>query len=103
MIMTGFGQKRIGWLYGRWVTDSATGESGVQVHAIYEPKQECTSDDINVLDGAWSVALPVARAPHRAAAQRAHDEAWSLHRQILKERSGWRSSPRCYSLRAWAS
>merc|ERR1712159_105209 len=50
MILTGFAQKRIGWLYGRWVTDGATGEPGVQVHAIYEPKQECTMDDIVLLD-----------------------------------------------------
>jgi nuclear protein localization family protein 4 len=50
MIMTGFACKRVGWLYGRWVTDPATGEEGVQVHAIYEPKQECTCDDIAVVD-----------------------------------------------------
>jgi len=50
MIMTGFGQKRVGWLYGRWVSDSATGEAGVQVHAIYEPKQDCTADAIQLLD-----------------------------------------------------
>lgn len=50
MILTGFAQKRVGWLYGRWVTDEATGEAGVQVHAIYEPKQECTCDEIRLLD-----------------------------------------------------
>merc|ERR1719267_282719 len=27
MILTGFRQKRVGWLYGRWVTDSASGEA----------------------------------------------------------------------------
>jgi hypothetical protein len=45
MILTGFAQKRVGWLYGRWVTDEATGEAGVQVHAIYEPKQGAPSAD----------------------------------------------------------
>merc|ERR1719271_1623215 len=50
MILTGFRQKRVGWLYGRWVSDSATGEAGVQVHAIYEPKQDCTTTDIKVLE-----------------------------------------------------
>ncbi len=49
MIATGFMQKRVGYLYGRWVTDEATGEDGVQVHAIYEPSQECTSDEVNLL------------------------------------------------------
>jgi len=50
MILTGFRQKRVGWLLGRWVSDPATAEEGVQVHAIYEPQQDCTSDDINVID-----------------------------------------------------
>ena len=50
MILTGFRQKRVGWLYGRWVTDGASGEPGVQVHAIYEPKQDCTSDEIHLID-----------------------------------------------------
>merc|ERR1719240_1810772 len=50
MILTAFKQKRVGWLYGRWVTDPANGEAGVQVHAIYEPKQECTSDEIVLID-----------------------------------------------------
>jgi len=46
MIATGFMQKRVGYLYGRWVTDAATGEHGVQVHAIYEPQQESTSEEV---------------------------------------------------------
>lgn len=50
MILTGFKCKRVGWLYGRWVSDDATGDLGVQVHAIYEPRQDCTSDDILVHD-----------------------------------------------------
>jgi len=50
MIQMNFMQKRIGWLLGRWVTDSATGEAGVQVHSIYEPKQDCTDSVIRVLD-----------------------------------------------------
>jgi hypothetical protein len=54
MILTGFRQKRVGWLYGRWVTDGVTREHGVQVHAIYEPKQECTCDEIHVLEDAES-------------------------------------------------
>ena len=48
MIMIGFGCKRVGWLYGRWVEDPATGEVGAQVHAIYEPSQDCTPDDLLV-------------------------------------------------------
>merc|ERR1719409_1510080 len=40
MMLTGFGAKRVGWLYGRWVTDEASGDLGVQVHAIYEPPQD---------------------------------------------------------------
>ena len=50
MILTGFKCKRVGWLYGRWVTDEVTGDAGVQVHAIYEPRQDCTSDSILVHD-----------------------------------------------------
>ena len=49
MIATGFMQKRIGYLYGRWVTDAVTGDEGVQVHTIYEPAQECTSEDVQLL------------------------------------------------------
>ena len=52
MLLTGFKCKRVGWLYGKWVTDEASGEPGVQVHAIYEPKQDCTSDSIVVHDDA---------------------------------------------------
>lgn len=48
MIMIGFACKRVGWLLGRWVEDPATGEHGVQVHAIYEPSQDCTSSDLLV-------------------------------------------------------
>ena len=40
----------MGWLYGRWVTDAATGEQGVQVHAIYEPAQNSTFEDIVLED-----------------------------------------------------
>ena len=50
MIATGFMQKRVGYLYGRWVTDAASGEQGVQVHAIYEPQQECTDQQIVLVD-----------------------------------------------------
>ena len=49
MIATGFMQKRVGYLYGRWVTDAASGELGVQVHAIYEPQQESTSEEVVVV------------------------------------------------------
>ena len=52
MIATGFMQKRIGYLYGRWVTDAVTGDEGVQVHTIYEPAQECTSEDVQLLPDA---------------------------------------------------
>ena len=47
-ILTGFHMKRVGWLYGRWVTDAATGDVGVQVHAIYEPPQDNTNEDIRL-------------------------------------------------------
>jgi hypothetical protein len=50
MIATGFLCKRIGLLYGRWVTDEASGEAGVQVHAIYEPAQDCTSEELVLVD-----------------------------------------------------
>jgi len=52
MMLTNFGSKRVGWLYGRWVTDEASGEAGVQVHAIYEPAQDCTADTITLQDDA---------------------------------------------------
>jgi nuclear protein localization family protein 4 len=47
-LATGFGSKRAGYLYGRWVTSEA-GEAGVEVHAIYEPRQQSTADEV-VLD-----------------------------------------------------
>ena len=50
MMLTNFGTKRVGWLYGRWVADEASGEAGVQVHAIYEPAQDCTADTITLQD-----------------------------------------------------
>eukprot|EP00308_Calcidiscus_leptoporus_P012219 CAMPEP_0119354118 /NCGR_PEP_ID=MMETSP1334-20130426/3174_1 /TAXON_ID=127549 /ORGANISM="Calcidiscus leptoporus, Strain RCC1130" /LENGTH=438 /DNA_ID=CAMNT_0007367587 /DNA_START=64 /DNA_END=1380 /DNA_ORIENTATION=- len=49
MIVCGFGSKRLGVLYGKWTEDDE-GKAGVQVHAVYEPKQESTSDDIVLLD-----------------------------------------------------
>ena len=52
MLAMGFMQKRIGYLYGRWVTDAVTGDEGVQVHTIYEPAQECTSEDVQLLPDA---------------------------------------------------
>jgi len=52
MISTGFMCKRIGYLYGRWVTDEVSGERGVQVHAIFEPAQDSTSDEIVIKEDA---------------------------------------------------
>lgn len=49
MIGCGFGSKRLGVLYGKWVEDDE-GKAGVQVHAVYEPKQESTSEDIALLE-----------------------------------------------------
>ena len=51
MIGIGFGCKRFGYAYGRWCDDDSKGEleAGVQVHAIYEPAQDCTSDEIVLL------------------------------------------------------
>ena len=51
MLLTGFQCKRVGHLYGRWVDDDE-GHPGVQVHAIYEPKQDCTADEIVVVEDA---------------------------------------------------
>ena len=52
MLMSGFGCKRLGYLYGRWVTDEAEGAPGVAVHAIYEPKQDSTAEEIVLQDDA---------------------------------------------------
>jgi len=41
--------KRVGYLYGRWAEDEA-GQPGVQVHAIYEPPQDCNLEEIRLLD-----------------------------------------------------
>jgi len=51
MIQMGFQSKRVGYLYGRWTADEE-GAAGVQVHAIYEPAQECTQNDIVVNEDA---------------------------------------------------
>lgn len=48
MIAVGFGCKRFCHLYGRWAENEA-GEGGVEVHAIYEPAQESTPDEIVLL------------------------------------------------------
>ncbi|KAL1522409.1 hypothetical protein AB1Y20_017399 [Prymnesium parvum] len=47
-LMTNFSCKRVGFLYGQWVSDDSG--NGVEVHSIYEPKQDCTSDEIILLD-----------------------------------------------------
>jgi len=49
MILCGFQSKRLGILYGKWVEDDE-GNSGVQVHAIFEPKQDSTSEEIALLE-----------------------------------------------------
>jgi len=41
--------KRVGFLYGKWVEDDA-GQPGVEVHAIFEPKQESSAEEIVLLD-----------------------------------------------------
>ena len=51
MIGGGFMCKRVGYLYGKWV-EAAEGEPGVQVHAIFEPKQDSTADEIVLVDDA---------------------------------------------------
>ena len=63
MILTNFGAKRVGWLLGRWVTDSASGEEGVQVHAIYEPKQDAPPTP------STSPTTPRARSASRSSAR----------------------------------
>lgn len=49
MIGSGFMCKRVGYLYGKRV-EAAQGEPGVQVHAIFEPKQDSTADEIVLVD-----------------------------------------------------
>eukprot|EP00325_Prymnesiales_sp_UTEX-LB-985_P030520 CAMPEP_0174721042 /NCGR_PEP_ID=MMETSP1094-20130205/35187_1 /TAXON_ID=156173 /ORGANISM="Chrysochromulina brevifilum, Strain UTEX LB 985" /LENGTH=437 /DNA_ID=CAMNT_0015921653 /DNA_START=66 /DNA_END=1379 /DNA_ORIENTATION=+ len=55
MIQMGFQSKRVGYLYGRWTADDE-GSAGVQVHAIYEPAQDCTSNDIVLKEDAEAEA-----------------------------------------------
>jgi len=49
MLLTGFQCKRVGYLYGQWVKGD-DGAAGVAVHAIYEPKQDCTPTDIHLIE-----------------------------------------------------
>jgi len=62
MIVCGFGSKRLGMLYGKWVEDDE-GKTGVQVHAIYEPKQDSTSEAIVLLADAEADAKVAALTP----------------------------------------
>ena len=55
MIGGGFLCKRVGYLYGKWVEDGE-GQPGVQVHAIYEPKQDSTAHEIVLVDDAEAEA-----------------------------------------------
>jgi len=48
-MLTGFQCKRVGYLFGQWVKGE-DGAGGVAVHAIYEPKQECTPSEIQLLE-----------------------------------------------------
>uniref|UniRef100_A0A7S3BA92 MPN domain-containing protein n=1 Tax=Haptolina ericina TaxID=156174 RepID=A0A7S3BA92_9EUKA len=48
MMLTGFQCKRVGYLYGTWVKEE--GGNGIAVHAIFEPKQDCTHSDIRLLE-----------------------------------------------------
>jgi len=63
MIGGGFMCKRVGYLYGKWIDDPNAEEgkwedgkfvesngAGVQVHAIFEPKQDCTAEEIKLVD-----------------------------------------------------
>jgi len=49
MIGSDFMCKRVGYLYGKWVED-AEGQLGVQVHAIFEPKQDSTAKDLVLVE-----------------------------------------------------
>jgi len=62
MIQMGFQSKRVGYLYGRWTADEE-GAAGVQVHAIYEPAQECTQMTL------WSTRTPRQRSGWQSSAR----------------------------------
>lgn len=52
MILSAFSCKRVGYLLGKWVEHTPEGseeeQAGVQVHAIYEPPQDNTDEEINL-------------------------------------------------------
>ena len=51
MLGQAFSRMRVGHLYGKWAEDGE-GAAGVEVHAIYEPKQDNTDKEIRLVDDA---------------------------------------------------
>ena len=51
MLGQAFSCMRVGHLYGKWAEDGE-GAAGVEVHAIYEPKQDNTDKEIRLVDDA---------------------------------------------------